>query len=267
MTPQQPTVSIILLARDEADRLPPCLDSITWADEVVVVVDAATADDSAELCRRAGGKVTVQAWQGFSAQWQTALDAATCDWIFMMAADERVTPELAHNIRAALADAGDITAFAVPICNIFWGRRLTCRYPDFHLRLFRRGAGHISKREVHEGWEPNDPAARTARLRGDLIHDSYRDLTHYMEKMHAYAELGARQVVKTKTIRGIWPIIQHALVNFLKYQLLKGGFRDGAPGFVYNVAHSIYVFHKYAKAYELTMMQEREAKEKIAVNP
>lgn len=253
----QPTVSIILLARDEADRIGPCLDSAAWADEVVVVVDAATTDDTADICRAAGAKVTVQAWQGFSAQWQTALDAATCDWIFMMASDERMTPELASAIRAAVPTS-DCTGYEVPIGNLFWGRVLRCRYPDFHLRLFRRGAGHISKREVHEGWEPDDPAAKIGRLHGDLIHDSYRDLSHYMQKMLAYAELGARQIVKTRKIRSIRPAILNSLVNFLKYQVLKGGFRDGAAGLVYNVAHSIYVFHKYAKAYELTMAVERE---------
>jgi glycosyltransferase involved in cell wall biosynthesis len=258
----QPTVSIILLARDEADRIGPCLESAAWADEVVVVVDAATTDDTADICRRAGAKVTEQAWQGFSAQWQTALDAATCDWIFMMAADERITPELAGSIRAAVGNAGDYTGFEAPIGNLFWGRILRCRYPDYHLRLFRRGAGHISKREVHEGWEPDDPAAKIGRLTGDLIHDSYRDLSHYMQKMLAYAELGARQIVKTRKIRSIRPAILNALVNFLKYQVLKGGFRDGAAGFVYNMAHTIYVFHKYAKAYELTMAAERDAKDK-----
>ena len=257
-------VSVILLARDEADRIPACLESVQWADEIVVVVDAATKDDTAAICRAAGARVIEQPWQGFSKQWQTALDAATQEWVLMIAADERVNPALRDSIQAVVNQGTPYTVFEVQLYNLFWGRLLTCRY-DYHLRLFRAGAGYICDKEVHEGWLPHDPQAPKSRLKGYLIHDSFRDFTHLMTKLGSYAELNAREITKHRRVTSIAPAIIHACGTFLKYHFVKGGFRDGVAGLVYNLAHAVYTFHKYAKAYELTTVaRKREADKKTA---
>jgi (heptosyl)LPS beta-1,4-glucosyltransferase len=125
-------------------------------------------------------------------------------------------------------------------------------YPDTHLRLFRRDAGHFPDKAVHETWAPFDPATSTGRLRGDLIHDSYRDVSHCVRKWMHYAELGAQDTVRQGPVRSLWPAVGHATLDFFKYHIVKGGFLDGSHGLVYNAIHAFYFFYRYALAYELT---------------
>jgi glycosyltransferase involved in cell wall biosynthesis len=253
----RPTVSVFLLASNEADRIQRCLDSLTWADEVVVVVNTDSADATADLCRTAGARVFEHAWEGYARQCQFALEQCTGDWILRIDADEVVSPALAAAIREMDPDTPCV-GMRIPRRNIFWGRTLRCQYPDRQLRLYRKGKGDFPPREVHETWCPTDPHAPVGRLHGDIIHYSYRSYTHFMAKMVSYAELGAREIVKTRRVTSLAPAVCNALVCFIKYQFLKGGIRDGIPGLAFNATLAFYTFYKYVKAYELTKEGERE---------
>ena len=251
-------VSVIIIAANEADRIGPCLESVSWVDEIVVVVDAASTDGTAELCRQAGARVVSQPWLGFGRQRQVALDAATQEWVLVVDADERVTPQLRAVIQTTLAAPPAFAAYKVPRALVFWGRNLRCRYPDYNIRFFRRDAGFYASLLVHESWDPHDRALPIGILPGDILHDSERNLTYLVTKLSQYAELGAHELLKRKRVTSLLPAFAESSLNFLKYHILRGGFLDGIPGLVYNLAHSYYFFHKYARAYEIYKEQSRE---------
>jgi len=251
-------VSVIMIAANEADRIGSCLESIAWADEIVVVVDAASTDHTAEICRQAGARVIIQPWLGFGRQRQVSLDAATQEWVLVIDADERVTPELRNTIRTLLALTPEFAAYKVPRALVFWGRKLRCRYPDYNIRFYRRDAGFYASLLVHESWDPHDRRLPIGVLQGDILHESERNVTSLVSKLSQYAELGAFEVLKRKRVTSLLPALVESSLNFIKYQLLRGGFLDGVPGLVYNLAHSYYFFHKYARAYEIYREQLQE---------
>ena len=169
-------LSVCLITANEEERLRPCLESVAWADEVVVV-DAESTDKTALVAREFTDHVHVRPWPGFAAQKNFGLDQATGDWILSVDADERVTPELRARIEAVLRADGPADGYSVPRKNIFWGRwvRHGRLYPDWQLRLFRRGRGRFADREVHESVRVE---GRVARLDAPLLHVSYRCLLY-----------------------------------------------------------------------------------------
>ena len=144
-------VSVTIIAWNEEERLRACLESVAWADEIVVV-DAESADKTVQIAHEFTDKVSVRPWPGFAAQKNFAIDQATGDWILSLDADERVTPELRERIRAILKDDGPAAGYSIPRRNIFWGAwvRHGGLYPDYQLRLFRRSAGRFVENAVHE---------------------------------------------------------------------------------------------------------------------
>jgi len=254
-------ISAVIIASNEADRIGKCLASIAWVDEIVVVIDDKSNDGTADICRKAGAKVVIQPWLGFAAQRQVSIDNASHDWLLMIDADEQATPELQAEIRKisdSNAVGGDplaLSAYHIRIETVFWGRILRCLSPDYHLRLFHKGSGQIAFREVHESWLVN-PGIKVGRLKSVILHHSFRDLNHLLQKHHQYAELGAGQIVKSKRINTIFPALIRLFINFGKCFFLKRGFLDGSAGLIFSLVYACYFFNKYAIAYELTRQQK-----------
>src|SRR5438105_12638273 len=147
---KKPKLSVALVTRNEEERLRACLESVAWADEIVVI-DAESTDKTAALAREFTDRVWVRPWPGFAAQKNFALDQVTGHWILSLDADERVTPDLAQRIRRVLVDDGPADGYSVPRRNLFWGAwvRHGGLYPDYQLRLFPRGAGRFVEDAVH----------------------------------------------------------------------------------------------------------------------
>ncbi len=248
-------VSALIIAKDEADRIRPCLNSITWVDEIVAVVDDSTTDDTAAICRRAGARVIELPWMGYARQRQRALEAVSQEWVLMIDADERTTAELRDEIRALIVDHPQHDAYYVNRRTLLWNREIRCRYPDETTRFFRRDAGYFPERAVHEGWTPLTPGIPVGHLKRDLIHDSYRSFLHLVDKFDEYAELAAQDILASGRPVSINLAWRRSLFTFFKYHVLKGGLFDGSAGLVYNLAHAYYVFLKYARAYEMTVQQ------------
>jgi (heptosyl)LPS beta-1,4-glucosyltransferase len=244
-------VCALFLAKNEADRIIPCLESLRWADQIVVVVDAGTTDNTVEICRQYGAEVVIQSWLGFAPQVRVGMQHVKQEWVLWLAADERVTPKLRDEITSLLQTTPPHVGYDVSTCNLFWGRKLRAFYPDRHLRLFRTEAGHFPDKSVHEGWEPLDKNASIGCINGDLLHDSYRSLAHCVEKWTQYAQLSAKDLVKKGPTRSIWPAIGDSILDFIKYYILKGGFLDGAAGLTYSLVHSYYMYLRHAAAYEI----------------
>jgi len=254
-------ISAVIIAKDEADRIRPCLNSVDWAEEILVVLDDTTTDATEQICHAAGAKVLRHPWLGYSRQRQLALESAGQEWVLMIDADERVTPELRAEIQTLLASPSPCEAYSINRRTLLWGREIRCRYPDTQLRLFRRTAGYYPDCAVHEGWVGKCPQAPHGRLNSDLLHDSYRSFLHLVKKFDEYAELAAGDLARSGRDINLRLAVWRACFTFCKYHLFKGGIRDGAPGLAYNLAHAYYVFLKYARAYELRLHPPGDARQ------
>ncbi len=225
------SLSACLIVRDEEDRLPACLASVGFCDEIVVV-DGGSRDRTREIARAAGATVLENPWPGFSAQRNVALDHASSDWVLEIDADERITSPLAEEIAAFLAappDGFDMTA--IPKVEVFLGAGLrpSARYPGYRLRLFRRGAyRHDEGRTVHEGlW----PAGPVWPLHGEFEHDLAADWCEALNDMWAYARLEAAQTARPSSPRPyVVGLVVRPLVKVAYRLVVLGGWRDGWRG-------------------------------------
>ncbi|HEX7278704.1 MAG TPA: glycosyltransferase family 2 protein [Solirubrobacterales bacterium] len=225
------TITACVIAQDEEERLPDCLAGLDFCDEVVVV-DSGSRDRTRELAAAAGAKVVENPWPGFSAQRNVALDHATGDWVLEIDADERVSPELADELRAFLADppTDEVRMGAIPMRDVFLGKALgpSIRYPRYRHRLFRRGAfRHDEGRSVHEGLWPDGPVHR---FEGELRHLLASSWGEAVADARAYARLEAAQRRRPGAAEAATGILVRPLAKLAYRALLYGGWRDGGRG-------------------------------------
>lgn len=243
------SVTATVITLNEAAHIEACLASLAWADEVIVV-DSGSTDGTPDLARKAGATVIERAWPGYSAQKDFAATQAAHDWIVSVDADERVTPELADEIRATVASPGDRVGFRVPRVTFHLGRwiRTTDWYPDFQLRVYDRRHANWAVRRVHESVTPRGPIGYLTK---ELQHFAYRDLAHHHETMQRYTTLAAQQMADEGRRASLWGLLLHPPAAFLRNYVLKRGFLDGAPGLIISAMNAHYVFLKFAKLWAL----------------
>ena len=242
-------VTATVITRNEADNIAAALQSVSWADEIVVV-DSGSTDDTVAIARRHAARVEVRDWPGYSAQKNYAAEIASNDWILSIDADERVPPELAAEIRALLAGGPAAQGYRIPRVAWYLGRwiRSTDWYPDYQLRLYDRRAGKWNGRRVHESVELQ---GTPGQLRHELQHYAYRDLSHHLATIDRYTTLAAEQwLAEGRTTNGL-ELLVHPRLAFIRNYLLRGGIRDGEPGLLVSKLNSYYVFLKLAKLWEL----------------
>lgn len=240
-----PTLSVILITLNEAERLATTLEAIAWADEIVVV-DAGSTDGTVEIARRFTDKVVItEDWPGFGQQKNRALALATGEWVLSIDADERVTPELAAEIRATLA-APRFEVYAIPRLSSFLGRPLRHGgwWPDHVARLFRRGKARFSEDAVHERLVFTPPLGY---LRQPLQHESIRDLDQMIEKMNRYTRAGAERLERAGKRSSLKGAVGRGLWAFIRIYLLKRGFLDGREGFIMAIASAESAYYKHLK--------------------
>jgi glycosyltransferase involved in cell wall biosynthesis len=244
-----PKVTATVVTFNEASNIALALESLAWADEIVVV-DSESTDDTAAIARRFTERVIVRPWPGYVAQKNFAADQAAHDWIFSLDADERVTPELAREIRGLLVENPSACGYRVPRVTFHLGRwiRSTDWYPDYQLRLYDRRRARWSGRYVHESVTANGPVQR---LRHDLQHYAYRDVSHHLVSMDRYTTLAARQMFEDGRRAGWFDVLVHPRLAFFRNYVLRGGFRDGMPGLIISAMNAYYVGLKFAKLWEL----------------
>jgi len=225
------SITACVIARDEERRLPECLASLGFCDQVVVV-DSGSRDRTRELAAAAGAEVIENPWPGFSAQRNVALDHATGDWVLEIDADERVSPELAAELRGFLAAPPAVTMGAIPMRDVFLGKPLgpSIRYPRYRHRLFRRGAfRHDEQRSVHEGLWPDGPVHPFA---GELRHLLASSWGEAVADARAYARLEASQRSRPGPAEALTGILVRPLAKLAYRLFLYGGWRDGGRGLV-----------------------------------
>jgi glycosyltransferase involved in cell wall biosynthesis len=241
-------LSAVLITRNAAAVLEPCLDSLAFADEIVVV-DSSSSDGTVDLARRKGARVLQKGWLGFGRQKQFAVEQASHDWVLCLDADERVSPELARSIESALA-APVSPVYRMARRNRFLGRWLAHGegYPDWSPRLFNRMNARWSDDLVHEKVLF---AVTPGTLRGDLMHDSFDDLSAYLERQNRYTTLAARQAFEQGRRATVLHLFFSPVVRFLKFYVMRLGFLDGLPGLLHISIGCMNSYIKYMKLIEL----------------
>ena len=248
-------LSVAIITLNAASQLEACLQSARFADEIVVV-DSGSTDGTQALAERHGARVIQQDWLGFGPQKQFAVEAARHDWVLCLDADERVTPALQMAIESALeigqnsaSTAAAPHAYRFPRCNRFLGRYLKHGegYPDWSLRLFDRRYARWSDDAVHEK-VVSDGTIGT--LAGDLLHDSAESLSSYLTKQNRYTSLAADMALAAGKRSSVGRVALSPLVRFIKFYVIRQGFRDGLPGFVHIAIGCFNSMIKYAKMLE-----------------
>lgn len=248
------SLSVVIITRDEAENLGRTLQSVSWADERIVL-DSGSTDQTLAIARQHGAQVFKEDWKGYAQQKNSAIAKASGDWVLSLDADEEVSPELAESVRQAtgLRERGP-NGYLVARRNFFLGRwiRHGGFYPDRKLRLFRRGTGQFIERDVHETMHVDGPISL---LQGDLIHHAYPTLSGYIETMNRYSSLGAQIALEKGQISRSFPaflvnVYYRPAMNLTWNYIFRGGFLDGREGFLLHLYHNVYVSWKYAKAWE-----------------
>ena len=242
-----PRISTTVISYNEESNIERCLQSVAPFSDEMIVVDSGSTDRTVEIARECGARVIANEWPGYGKQKQFALEQTTCEWVFSIDADEAVSPELCREIQELdFAHAG----YEMPRPVWYLNRWIKhgVWYPGYILRLFRRDAGRFSQDRVHESV---DITGSVGRLKNDLLHYSFRDIDHHLEKMNEFTTLAATQMFEEGRRAGVHHIVFTPFLEFLKVYFSKRGFLDGVPGFVIAFFHSVYVFEKYSKLYEL----------------
>ncbi len=242
-------VSAVLIVQNEEDLLPAALDSVAFCDEVVVV-DSGSTDRTTDIARAKGARLVVNTpWPGFTVQRNFATDQARHSWILAVDADERVTEPLRAEIEVERRRGFVHAGYRIPRVAYYLGRwiRGTDWYPDLQLRLFDRRRGRWQGKLVHESVRVQ---GSVGRLRSDMEHLTYRDLSHHLRTIDSYTSLWARQAFEEGRSAGAVQAAGACVWAFFRNYLLKGGFRLGATGLTVSTLNSYYAYLKLAKLRE-----------------
>jgi glycosyltransferase involved in cell wall biosynthesis len=244
-----PPVSATIITLNEADHIAAAIDSLAWADEVIVV-DAGSTDGTADIARAKGARVVARPWAGYVDQKNHAASLAAYDWIFSLDADERVPPALAAEIKELLASEPPRRGYRMPRVTFHLGRwvRTTDFYPDYQLRLYDRRAARWDGRHVHESVKVD---GAYGYLKHDLEHYSFRDLRDQIDRLNGYTTLSAMQMHEAGRRAGLFDLVVHPPAAFLRNYVLRRGFMDGMVGLIVSGVSAYSVFLKFAKLYEL----------------
>lgn len=239
-------ISAVIIAKNEEKSIAAAIQSVTWADELIVV-DSESTDRTREIAESLGAKVIVREWLGFSAQKQFAVDQAANDWIFSLDADESVSDELRREILTIKDSKNSTDGYKIPRLSFYIDRPIRHGgwYPDWQLRLFDRSKGVWKDVLVHESFQMK-PGSEIAKLNGDIIHRSVENAAqHHRMIGERYAPLAARQMLADGRRTSIARIVFAGWISFIQTYFIKAGFLDGFPGFcvAYFAGHHAFMKH------------------------
>ncbi len=239
-----PRLSVIIITMDEAHNIGDCLESVQWADEIIVL-DSGSSDRTVEICKEYTDRVFETDWPGFGIQKNRALDKATNEWVLSIDADERVTEALKIEIIETLASATK-NGYEIPRLSSYCGRfmRHGGWWPDHVLRLFKKDLGKFSDNIIHERLVVEGD---TGRLENHFVHYTFRDMEKVIDTINHYSTAGAVQKNAKGENGGLFKAVTHGLWMFFRTYILKSGFLDGAEGFILAVSNAEGAYYKYIK--------------------
>ncbi len=246
-TPAKLPVSAVLITLNAASSLAATLETLDFVDDIVIV-DSGSTDGTREIAGRFAARLIDQAWLGFGPQKDFAVRQAKHDWVLCVDADERISPELRRGIEQAHAQP-TYQAWRMARCNRFLGRYLRFGegYPDWNLRFFHRTHARWSDDAVHEHVLTEAPIGT---LKGDLLHDSAETLANYLSKQNRYTSLAADLALARGKRASAGRLVCSPFIRFIKFYLVRQGFRDGLPGLIHIAIGCFNSFLKYAKMLE-----------------
>lgn len=247
-------LSVILIVKNEARHLAECLATVSWAKEIIVI-DSGSTDDTVPIANQWATRVEVMDWPGFGRQKNRALDLATCDWVLSIDADERVTSELAVEIRNFLQSpqAHQVVACTLPRLSSYCGRPMKHSgwWPDPVARLFRRQSCRFSDDRVHERLLTKGPLHPMTQL---LLHESFHSLEQVLDKVNHYSTEGALKLWERGRQATLGTALAHGAWAFLRTYFFQKGFLDGREGFLVSVSNAEGTYYRYLK---LMFLNER----------
>lgn len=247
-------LSVIIICKNEASRIRSCLESVKWADEIVVV-DSGSSDNTLEIVQEYTDRISINAdWPGFGPQKKLAEDLASFDWVLSIDSDEVISEELRDEIQSVLINANDTTVYRLNRLTHFCGKFIhhSGWYPDRITRLYNKKNYHFNSAAVHESVECR--GAKKIDLKGNLLHYTFQTLDVYIDKRNSYAKVWAKSQFEKKRSVSIAELLTRTLFSFVRHYLLKKGFLDGYQGLLISVIQMQYTFNKYN--YLLFMQRE-----------
>lgn len=239
------SLSVVVITRNEETNLRRCLESVKFADQIVVV-DSGSTDATVGIAKSFNAEVHEIVWTGFGNAKQFALSKATSEWVLSIDADEEVSVDLTAEIKRIITQDDSVAAYEMPRLTNFLGKWIyhSGWYPDRVLRLFRRTSGRFTPDIVHERVLVD---GKVGRFTGNLLHYSYPSLEVYFEKFNRYTTEGAELEASRGKRAGIFDLTIRPGLAFIKHYISKAGFLDGIEGLTISVLSAVAVFVKYAK--------------------
>jgi glycosyltransferase involved in cell wall biosynthesis len=243
------TLSVIIITKNEAGSIRDCLESVRFADEIVVL-DSGSTDDTMAICREYTDAVHATDWPGFGPQKNRALILAHGDWVLSIDADERVPEALRREILTAIAGAGP-DAYRMRRRSWYCGRwiRHSGWSPDYVVRLFRRGRARFADRLVHESVQTDGPVGT---LETPLLHYTFRTLEQVLDKVNVYSTAGASALHARGKRGSLSKALLHGIWAFVRTYVLLLGFLDGRQGLMLAISNAEGTYYRYLKLSFLT---------------
>jgi glycosyltransferase involved in cell wall biosynthesis len=249
----RPSVSLIVITRNEADLIGQCLGSARAFCSELIVVDSHSTDQTVAIARALGAQVFEQEFTDYVRQKQAALDRATSEWVLLLDADEQATSDLGREIETVIGSPAALDGYRIQ--RVLYHLRHYYKRPiyrDFPVRLFRRARGHIG------GVDPHDKVivdGRVGRLHAPILHFSYRSITDHIETMNRFSTRAAAQIDPSPL--AVLQMIGDPIWRFFNFYVVRGGFLEGGPGLYAAMSAAFYGFLKHAKVYEKRVRANR----------
>jgi hypothetical protein len=243
-------LSVVIITLNEEKNIERCLRSVQWADEIVVV-DSGSADATLDICRRYNCNIVQVEWPGFGRAKQTAVEAASFDWIFSIDADEQVTPELEQRLLSIAAAPAEFQGFRINRRSFYLGKliRHSGWTRDYPLRFFNRQFGRFNDKPVHEGVELQ---GRVGEIEQVLLHYTFPTLSSHIAKIERYAALGALEKAEKGKTSGVRRAVLRGAMEFLRIYIFNAGFLDGRHGVILAANSAFAAYMKYLMLWEKT---------------
>lgn len=239
-------ISAVIIAGNEEKNIADCLESVRWADEIIVV-DSESTDRTVEISKRYTDKVFVRKWEGYASQKNYSMSKAVNEWVLSLDADERVSPELLEEMKSL--DFSKADGFYIPRRNYFLGKVIkSCGWsPDYQLRLFRKSKTTLTSRQVHEGFSVD---GKREYLGGELIHHTHTTIAGTLAKVNEYSTLEAAEKAGRIRVTGA-KLLFKPLWAFFQHFIIRRGFTDGVHGLMVSMIHAITKTQVYMKIWEM----------------
>lgn len=248
------TLSVIIITFNEAENIARCLESVKWADEIIVV-DSGSTDNTVEICQQFKAKIHQQTWLGYGPQKNVALQHATGEWILSLDADEQLSPELEQRIKTIMSTENSKDAYQIKRPVVFYHQVIkhACG-AEQTVRLFKRGKAQFSTDMVHEKVLVS---GSIGVIEQPIYHYSFANVATVINKMNKYTDLVAQQRYEQGKKGSIIKAVTHALWMFIRVYFLKLGFLDGRLGFVLAMSFAEGAYYRYVKLYYLNQRDSK----------